>query len=121
MNRMQQTLFQKFGGFSVISRIVLDLYDRLLDDDDVGPFFDEVDMDRIVDHQTKFVSSLLGGPACYTNDQIGKMHAHLNISDLHFERLKVILAETLADQGIGPDDIETVVGEFEKRRAMVVR
>ena len=33
---MQQALFDKYGGFSTVSRIVLALYDRLLDDDDVG-------------------------------------------------------------------------------------
>jgi hemoglobin len=73
---MEQPLFQKYGGFSKVSKIVMALYDRLLDDDDIGPFFDDVDMSRIVDHQTKFISSLMGGPVSYTDDQIQKMHAH---------------------------------------------
>lgn len=117
---MEQTLFQKYGGFSKVSRIVLDLYDRLLDDDDVGPFFDEVDMARIVDHQTKFVSSLLGGPASYTDDQISKMHRHLAINARHFDTLAEILAETLADHGVEPEDVEAVVQAFEARRKLVV-
>lgn len=117
---MEQTLFQKYGGFSKVSRIVLDLYDRLLDDDEVGPFFDEVDMARIVDHQTKFVSSLLGGPASYTDDQIHKMHRNLAIQARHFDSLARILAETLADHGMEPEDIETVVQAFADRRKLVV-
>lgn len=117
---MEQTLFQKYGGFSAISRLVLDLYDRLLDDDEVGPFFDEVEMSRIVDHQTKFVSSLLGGPASYTDDQIARMHGHLDIGDAHFERLKEILAETLADHGFAEEDVAAVTGAFEARRRLVV-
>ena len=117
---MGRSLFDKYGGFSSISRVVLDLYDRLLDDDDVGPFFDEVEMAGIVDHQTKFVSSLLGGPASYSDDQIRRLHDHLTIDDAQFDRLQTILAATLADHGFEPDDIVQVVAQFEARRALVV-
>ena len=97
----------------------MDLYDRLLDDEEVGPFFDNVEMSRIIDHQTKFVSSLIGGPAAYTDVQIQKMHAHLDIGPVHFETLKTLLAATLADHGIAPEDVDVVIGEFEKRRNLV--
>lgn len=117
---MSTTLFDKYGGFSVVSKIVLDLYDRLLDDDDVGPFFDEIDMARIVDHQTKFVSSLMGGPASYTDDQIQKMHARLTIADMHFDRLEQILRDTMIDHGISAEDADAIVAAFEARRALVV-
>jgi adenylate cyclase len=59
-------------------------------------------MARIVDHQTKFVSSLLGGPAHYTDEQIHRMHRHLDIGGRHFDRLKEILAETLEDHDFAP-------------------
>lgn len=117
---MATSLFEKYGGFSAVSKIVLDLYDRLLDDDDVGPFFDNIDMSRIVDHQTKFVSSLMGGPASYTDDQIQKMHARLTIGPAHFDRLQQILSETLIDHGVSPEDTETIVGAFKARRRLVV-
>lgn len=117
---MEKTLYEKYGGFSVVSRIVLDLYDRLLDDDDVGPFFDNVEMGRIVDHQTKFVSSLMGGPASYNDDQIRRMHNHLTISDLHFDRLSAILAETLNDHGLSDEDVQAIVDAFQSRRNLVV-
>jgi len=117
---MEQSLFEKYGGFAKVSKIVLKLYDRILDDDDLGPFFESVDMSRVVDHQTKFVSSLLGGPADYSDDQIRKMHQHLSISNAHFQRLGEILAETLKEHGLAPDDIRLVVQGFETRRHLVV-
>jgi hemoglobin len=117
---MQQSLFNKYGGFAKISKVVLELYDRLLDDDDVGPFFDDVDMARVVDHQTKFVSALLGGPASFTDDQIRRVHADIEISDRHFETLKAILSGTLTDFGLEPDDVLTVLDAFEERRRLVV-
>ena len=116
---LEKTLFQKYGGFSKVSRIVLALYDRILDDDDLGPFFDEIDMSRIVDHQTKFISSLMGGPASYTDDQIQKMHDHLEISAEQFDVLSSILTETLNEFGLDPEDTATIIAAFEKRRPLV--
>ena len=81
----QQTLFEKYGGFSAISRIVLDFYDRLLDSDEIGPFFDNTEMGKLVDHQTKFIASLLGGPSSYTDDQLKQLHRHLEIKDTHMD------------------------------------
>lgn len=117
---MQKSHFEKYGGFSTVSKIVLDFYNRMLDDDDVGPFFDDIDMARIVDHQTKFISSLMGGPASYTDDQIRKMHASLTIADAHFDKMQNILRETLSDHGVAPEDIDIIIGSFERRRGLVV-
>ncbi len=117
----EQTLFEKYGGFSNISKIVLSFYDTLLDNDEVGPFFDNVDMTRMVDHQTKFIASLLGGPASYTDNQLRQLHSHLDIRDSHFDELEVVLRSTLTDHGIEPDDVEAVVAEFSKRRTLIVR
>jgi hemoglobin len=117
---MDRTLFEKCGGFAVVSKIVLDLYERLLEDDDLGPFFDNVEMRRIVDHQTKFLASLMGGPASYTDEQIRRLHDHLAIGPAHFDRLSAILAQTLRDHGMSEEDVAHVVGAFELRRRLVV-
>jgi hemoglobin len=119
-SQMEKTIFDKYGGFAVVSKIVLDLYDRLLDDDDIGPFFENVEMRRIVDHQTKFVASLMGGPASYTDEQIRRTHDHLAIGAAHFSRLSTILSETLRDHGMSEEDVARVVAAFEMRRGLVV-
>lgn len=113
---MEKTLFEKYGGFSQVSRMVLALYDRLLDDDDIGPFFDDVNMGRLVDHQTKFLSSLLGGPVSFTDDHIVRAHANMDIKDEHFDRLRDILTETLTSFKMEPQDVKTAVDAFDSRR-----
>jgi hemoglobin len=115
-----QTLFEKYGGFSRISKVVLSFYDTLLDSEQIGPFFDDIDMSRMVDHQTKFIASLLGGPASYTDNQIRQFHARLDIENAHFDELKEILAATLAGHGFDAQDIEAVLDAFEQRRVLVV-
>ncbi|WP_136658324.1 group 1 truncated hemoglobin [Nitratireductor sp. XY-223] len=116
----EQTLFEKYGGFSKISRVVLAFYDTLLDSDDIGPFFDDIDMSRMVDHQTKFMASLLGGPASYSDNQLRQLHSHLPIEHSHFDELKVVLGETLEDHGFDTEDIGAVLQEFENRRKLIV-
>ena len=117
----ERTLYEKYGGFSQVSKIVLSFYDTLLDNDEVGPFFEDVDMSRIVDHQTKFIASLLGGPAAYTDNQLRQLHSHLSITDGHFDELETVLRGTLLGHGMDADDVETVVAEFGKRRPLIVR
>ncbi|WP_120631756.1 group 1 truncated hemoglobin [Ruegeria sp. EL01] len=117
----ERTLYEKYGGFSNVSKIVLSFYNTLLDNDEIGPFFDDVDMSRIVDHQTKFIASLLGGPASYTDKQLRQLHSHLEINNAHFDELEVVLRGTLLEHDMAADDVEVVVAEFGKRRPLIVR
>jgi len=117
---LEKSLYEKYGGFSTVSKIVMTLYDKLLDDDDVGPFFDDVDMPKLIDHQTKFVSSLMGGPASFTDTHIENAHKHLVINDAHFDQLKVLVNETLGEFGVDPEDIDTVLAAFEQRRGLLI-
>lgn len=117
----ERTLYEKYGGFSKVSKIVLSFYDTLLDNDEIGHFFDDVDMSRIVDHQTKFIASLLGGPAAYTDKQLRQLHSHLDVNDAHFDELENVLRGTLLEHGMAPEDVEIVVAEFGKRRPLIVR
>lgn len=117
---MEQTLFEKYGGFSTVSKIVLTFYDRMIEDDTVGPFFDDVDLSRLIDHQNKFISSLMGGPASFSDAHIERAHRHMTIEDHHFDRLKEIVEETLTDFSVETADIETILGGFEKRRTLLI-
>ena len=116
----KQTMYEKYGGFARISRVVMAFYDTLLDSDEVGPFFDNVDMRRLVDHQTKFIASLLGGPASYDDARLRQLHAHLKIGDSHFSEMKRVLGETLLEQGFDEADVDQVMGEIEARRKLIV-
>ena len=117
---MEQTLYEKYGGFSTVSRIVMSLYDKILDDDEIGPFFDDVDMPKLMDHQTKFVSSLMGGPAAFTDKHLSMAHGHLHIDDRHFDRLTELIRDTLGEFDVTDEDTATVIASFEARRTLVV-
>ncbi len=117
---MSQTLFEKYGGFATISRVVMDFYDRALDSDQIGDFFDGVEMKKLIDHQTKFIATLMGGPASYTNERLAAMHSRLQINDVDFDEMKKLLTETLEEHGVSPDDVAAVIHEIEIRRDAIV-
>lgn len=116
-----QNLFDKYGGFSAVRAIVYDLYQRIQGDSLIGDYFTNIQFSRIVDHQTKFVSSVMGGPAAYTDDQLARVHRHLPIDDTEFDRLMAILAETLSDRGVSAEDAEMIVARLEERRNLLVK
>lgn len=117
---MAKTLFEKYGGFKSVSRIVMDFYEKALDSDQIGDYFENIDMARLIDHQTKFISSLLGGPATFTDERLKKVHASLKLSHTDFDETARLLRETLAEHGFEPQDIEFVMTEIESRRAHII-
>lgn len=117
---MAPSMFQRYGGFARLSKMVLGFYDRILDSDVVGPYFDGVDMARLVDHQTKFVGQVMGGPVTYTDEHLAQLHVHLGIGDEAFDEMLAILGETMHDFGFESGDVETVLGEIERRRCWIV-
>ena len=72
---MAQSRFERYGGFAVLSKVVMALYDKILDSDVAGPYFDGVDVRHVIDHQTKFVSQLMGGPEAYTDPMLQQLHS----------------------------------------------
>ncbi|WP_118138242.1 group 1 truncated hemoglobin [Oceanicella sp. SM1341] len=117
---MAGSLFEKYGGFRTVSKIVMSFYERALDSDQIGDYFADVDMPRLMDHQTRFISGLMGGPASIGDDRLRQVHRHLGISHADMDEMASLLRETLAGHGVEPADIETLVGEVEARRPLIV-
>ena len=57
---MKNSIFERYGGFTKASRIVMSFYEKVLDSPVTSPFFANTDMKRLVDHQTNFIASLMG-------------------------------------------------------------
>ena len=117
---MTASLFDKYGGFANISKVVSAFYERAIDSDIIGPYFDDVDMRAMVDHQTKFIASVMGGPASYSDEALHKVHASHHIDHAAFAEMAALLRQTLVDSGIQPDDVELVMNEIAARESVVV-
>ena len=117
---MSQTIYEKYGGFKTISRIVMTFYEMALDSDQIGGYFEDIDMPRLIDHQTKFISSLVGGPASFSDERIEAVHRHLNISHADFDEMTELFAEALSRHGMSEPDIRTALAAIEEKRSIIV-
>ncbi|WP_299473108.1 group 1 truncated hemoglobin [uncultured Roseibium sp.] len=121
MSGKTQTLYEKYGGFPGVRQVVTDFYERALDSDIVGHFFEDVNMARLVDHQTKMIAGLLGGPVEISDARLATAHAHLNVDHYHFDEIAVLLNETLVDAGFDKQDRLAAIAAVEARRSVIVR
>ena len=117
----EMPLFEKYGGLSVLRTVIFGFYDRVLDSDVIGHFFDNVDMARLVDHQTKFFTMVLGGPVTFLDDRLARAHSNLDVTHAHFDEVARLLRETLEEAGFDPDDTNLTLAAVERRRTLIVK
>ena len=114
------TMFERYGGLPFVTRFVLNLYDRVLASDRLAPYFAHADMQRLVEHQAKFVSSVMGGPPSYTPSMLRDAHAPFAIDDAAFDELLGLFRTTLQDAAIAGADLETMMASLNALRPHVV-
>ncbi len=117
---MSGSLFDRVGGYAAVSRLVIDFYDRVLESERLAPYFATVDMRRLVEHQAKFISAVMGGPRSYTDQELHEIHAHLRIDDEAFDALAAIFAETVTDYVDDLADASAIIRIVQDRKAHVV-
>ena len=117
---MSVSMFDRYGGFASVSKIVMAFYDKVLDSDIIGDYFEDVELPDLIDHQTKFIASVMGGPASYTNEVLQRVHAHLDIDAAAFEEVVTLLRETLEEFELEPHDIDVIVQDIKGRSSYII-
>lgn len=117
---MKHSIFERYGGFASVSRVVMQFYDKVLDSPEVSSYFEQTDMKRLIDHQTKFIASMMGGPASYTNEHLERVHAHLGITEPAFYEIIALLKETLEDFDFESEDVRHVEQNMVARKNFIV-
>ena len=117
---MATTVFERCGGFATVRKVISAFYDKLLDSEMLSGYFADVDMRRLIDHQTKFISSIMGGPASFSDDALRRAHAKLGLSHGELVEMAGLLRETLEDFDLEKADIEQVHNEIMKRENLIV-
>lgn len=107
---MTESLYEKVGGEEAISKVVDYFYnDLVLKDETVNHFFQNTDMEKQKQHQTKFISFALGGPNQYSGKSMSKAHEGMNLQPEHFQAIATHLHDALAHLGVPEADIDTAL------------
>ncbi len=103
------SLFERLGGSLAIRPVTELFYRKVLADDLLAAYFDDVDMDRQVAKQTSFLTMVLGGPTQYTGRDLRSAHARMtDLDDKHFDAVLGHLADTLREFGVGEAEVMAV-------------
>ncbi|WP_247003596.1 group I truncated hemoglobin [Halosolutus gelatinilyticus] len=106
---MSETLYDRLGGEDAIAAVVDRFYGRLLEDDRVAHFFEDLDMQDQRAHQTQFLSSVADGPVEYSGADMESAHEHLEITPSDFDVIATHLEETLVEFDVDEADRAAVM------------
>ncbi len=108
---MPESLYQQLGGAPSINKAAELFYRKMLVDDRVAAFFDDVDMDQQIGKQASFLTMVLGGPNNYTGKSMREAHAPLlarGLNDSHVDVVIEHLGSTLKELGVDDGTIAEV-------------
>lgn len=109
---MSQNLFEKIGGAPAVDAAVDLFYRKVLSDDTISQFFDDVDMDEQRGKQKAFLTMVFGGPNEYSGKDLRTAHKQLvqkGLNDSHFNAVAVHLEATLEELGVPSDLVNEVM------------
>lgn len=109
---MTQSLYEKIGGQPAMDAAVDLFYRKVLNDDRVSRFFEDVDMDEQRAKQKSFLTVVFGGPNDYTGKDLREAHKSLvddGLDDSHFDAVAVHLQNTLEELGVPAELVNQVM------------
>ncbi|MEC4748033.1 pyridoxamine 5'-phosphate oxidase family protein [Methylomicrobium sp. Wu6] len=117
---MNIPLYKRIGGDKVMEVVTDAFYRKVLQDELVGHFFEDIDMERQRLKQKSFLSMAFGGPYQYSALDLREGHKQLKekygLSDQHFNRVCEIFKETVSELNVPPDQIEEMMAILESTR-----
>lgn len=113
-------LFHRLGGMERASKIVLAMYDRVLASERLEPYFRDVDMRRLVEHQAQFLASVMGGPESHTDEDLRIIHSRLEIDRATFREMLDQLRAAMEVEGVAERDVDFVLAAYARRESCIV-
>jgi len=109
-NNTINTLYVHLGGESAVDSAVDIFYENVLANDRINMFFENLDMVAQAMKQKNFLTMVFGGPNKYTGKDMRNGHAHLGLTEEHFNAVVENLAATIKELGASDSDIGEVAG-----------
>lgn len=102
------TLYERIGGEAAVDKAVDIFYEKVLADERINSFFENIDMFAQARKQKAFLTMVFGGPNDYTGEDMRNAHAGMGVNDEHFNAVVEDLAATLSELGVRDGDIQEV-------------
>lgn len=110
---MSESLYERLGGQPAVDAAVDLFYRKVLADEGIGHFFDDVDMDGQRAKQKSFLTMVFGGPNEYTGRELREAHkqsVEQGLNDANFDAVAGHLKATLEELGLATELVSEVIG-----------
>lgn len=117
------SLYEQIGGQAAVDAAVEVFYRKVLSDDRISHFFDDVDLDVQMAKQKAFLTMAFGGPNSYSGKDLRNGHAHLvkrGLNGDHFSAVAENLIATLQELKVPQPLIDQVMAIAGGARADVL-
>lgn len=102
------SIYARLGGEAAIDAAVDLFYEKMLADERIAFFFEDVNMKVQIRKQKEFLSAAFGGPIPWTGEDMRKAHENLDIKKEDFQAVAENLLSTLEDLKVD----EALIGEI---------
>lgn len=113
-------IYEQLGGTDGVRTAVTVMYNRIVVDPELAPWFDGIDTERLKSHQRAFLAAAFGGPQVFTGRTVGDAHHGMAITDAAFDRVVSSLMTALADLGVAGEAVVAVGARLEDLRGDIV-
>ena len=103
------SIYHRLGGQAAIDAAVELFYVKVLADESVNHFFDDVNMNKQRAKQKAFLAAAFGGPVPYEGKDLRKAHASLDLKESDFNAIAGHLQATLKELKIDDKLISEVM------------
>lgn len=115
------SLYQQIGGQPAMDAAVDLFYTKVLADERVKHFFDDINMNKQKRMQKQFLSAALGSPVKYEGRDMRSAHSSLTgLNDTHFDAIGGHLKATLEELKVNPESIAKILAIVETTRSHVL-
>ncbi|MEM7737998.1 MAG: group 1 truncated hemoglobin [Deinococcota bacterium] len=116
---VELSLLEQLGA-DAVDLIVEQFYARTLADPLLAPFFENVNLTRLMNHQKTFFYMALGADNTYTGRALATAHKGLKIRKQHMDALVKHLEEALDDYAVEESMIQEVVAKIASFASLVI-
>ncbi|MBI4851214.1 MAG: group 1 truncated hemoglobin [Acidobacteria bacterium] len=113
------SIYEQIGGKPAVDMAVENFYRKVLTDERICHFFDDIDMEKQMAKQAGFLTMVLGGPNSYSGKDMRQGHQHLlskGLNDSHVDAVIELLAQTLRELNIPQEVVQQIANVAESTR-----
>lgn len=117
----EPTLYERIGSLDGLQAVVKSFYKEAYISDQVGHFFQNVDMEDLIDHQMNFLRHVLGDDIGYDGRGLELAHMHLDIKKADFDEVARLLSEAMDKEGVQTDVRDEILEILAGTEKLVVK